>query len=57
MPLGFSNSTLAAKFYLILILPLSTKREARDLTANALRLLRWSVGSDPEAIASKTKSR
>jgi Cu+-exporting ATPase len=27
------------------------------LTANALRLLRWSVGSDPEAIASKTQSR
>jgi Cu+-exporting ATPase len=27
------------------------------LTANALRLLRWSVGSDPEAIASKTGSR
>jgi Cu+-exporting ATPase len=27
------------------------------LTANALRLLRWSVGSDPEAIASKIQSR
>ena len=55
MPLGFSNSTLAAEFCLILILPLSTKREARDLTANALRLLRWSVGSDPESVLQNKK--
>jgi hypothetical protein len=54
---GYSNSTLVADIFLNLILPLSTKREARDLTANALRLLRWSVGSDPEAIATKIQSR